>query len=277
MVFKVGDKVKYDNGDWLFYGTVSAIIENSISPCYRLTVERMEKMNCKFSITQFEFELALEKEVDKSLNPILEVATQEVEKRPKKGRAGAWERNLESFQKGERSNSINTWISRNRQLFKSKELPKEKLDKLTSINFPFEAKGRKGKAVKKAKMERPRKQVEVKPKRTNSTAWEQNYELFKNGEKSNTVYAWISGNRKKYKANKLSEYQLNKLTEANFQFEVPPRENQLDSWHRQFRLWKNGNRTPSLQSWRETSVKRFVQGRLSQERISKLKEVGILK
>ena len=57
MKYKVGDKLRCDGGDWWFYGTVSAVFEHSVCPCYRLSVERMEKKTCKFSITQFEFEL----------------------------------------------------------------------------------------------------------------------------------------------------------------------------------------------------------------------------
>jgi len=57
MKYKIGDKVRYDSGDWWFYGIVTAVFENSICPCYRLSVERMVKKTCKFAITQFEFEL----------------------------------------------------------------------------------------------------------------------------------------------------------------------------------------------------------------------------
>jgi hypothetical protein len=50
-----------------------------------------------------------------------------------------------------------------------------------------------------------------------------------------------------------------------------------DMWHKQLRQWKyNDNRT-SLQQWRQQNVKRYVEGRLSQDKIEKLKEVGILK
>jgi len=299
MAFKVGDKVKYDSGDWWFYGTISAVIENSISPCYRLTVDRMVKANCKYSITQFEFELSLDnddendkakqkrkhsemdylKQIHDASNQdiVSKVAEQEPKNLPRRTKSGAWERNLASFQKGERNNSIYTWMNRNRRLFKSDKLPKEKLDILKSINFPFESTKKKDRVVKHEKVEKPQKLIKSKPKRTNTNAWERNLELYKKGEKSNTVYAWISGNRKKYHANKLSEEQLKKLIEANFPLDVPPREKQLTNWDKQFRLWQNGNRNPSLQIWRETSVKRFVDGKLSQERIDKLKEVGILK
>ena len=55
MKYQVGDQVKYDSGDWWFYGNVTAVIENAICPCYRVNVEKMVKKNCKFAITQFEF------------------------------------------------------------------------------------------------------------------------------------------------------------------------------------------------------------------------------
>ena len=64
MKYQVGEKVKYDSGDWWFYGTITAVIENSICPSYRLNIERMVKKNCKFSITQFEFELEADNEND---------------------------------------------------------------------------------------------------------------------------------------------------------------------------------------------------------------------
>ena len=41
MKFKIGDKVKYDGGEWLFYGSVNAIFDHSISPCYRINGFRL--------------------------------------------------------------------------------------------------------------------------------------------------------------------------------------------------------------------------------------------
>jgi len=255
-------------------------------------------MNCKFSITQFEFELSSENEIEndnldylqqinhhKSEDVSSNVVEQVDENKENKVKVRAWERNLALFQKGERSNTIYTWINRNRHLYKSNKIPKEKLDILMSINFPFESKRKRGKNVKNVKNvkdekgekgEQPQNLINEKPKRKSKT-WERNLELFKKGEKSNSVYTWISRNRKMFHANKLSKEQLKKLEEANFLFEVQPKEEQINNWEKQFRLWKNGNRNPSLQIWRETSVKRFVAGKLSQDRVAKLKEVGILK
>ena len=304
MVFKVGDNVKYESGDWLFYGTVTAIIENSITPCYRLNVERMEKKKCTFSITQFEFELALDsdlaidkeklkwenseieylkqiQEIKSKIEPpaVIEVV-EKVEEIPIpqiETISGAWDRNFVSFQKGERNNAIYTWINRNRRLFQLSKLPQEKLDLLKSINFPFKTDKKKDQIVIQEKVEQPQQLPTEKPKKTHANAWERNLELYKKGEKSNNLYAWISRNRKMYHANKLSEDQLSKLSSVNFPFDVSFQEKTVDSWEKQFRLWKNGNRNRSLQVWRERSVKRFVQGKLPQGKIDKLKEIGILK
>jgi hypothetical protein len=329
MEFKVGDKVKYDSGDWWFYGTVGAVIENSINPCYRINVERMEKKNCKFSITQFEFELSFDKDVEgvkenlkwekseldylkqiqeltkkleepKVIQPVApKVVKQDapavippvvpkeskpkVEKPPRRTKSGAWDRNLEMYLQGERSNAIYTWMAQNRRLFKNDKLAKEKVDKLTKVNFPFVSSKKRGRAPKPAESIEQPKQKEIKPeapekqKRTKSSAWEKNLELYKKGDKSNVVYAWIARNRKMNNINKLTDDQLEKLLAIKFPFEAPPRKKQPDSWDKQLQLWKNGNRNPSLQLWREKSVKRFVEGKLSQDRIGKLKEIGILK
>ena len=72
MKFKIGDKVKYDGGEWLFYGSVNAIFDHSISPCYRINVDKIIKKSCKFSITQFEFEIESDDEAtDVTENEIL--------------------------------------------------------------------------------------------------------------------------------------------------------------------------------------------------------------
>ena len=47
-------------------------------------------------------------------------------------------------------------------------------------------------------------------------------------------------------------------------------------WNKQLQQWKKGERN-SLQIWRQKSVKQYVDGKLSKDRIQKLKDVGILK
>jgi hypothetical protein len=83
MKFKIGDKVKYDGGDWWFYGTVTAIFEHSMSPCYRLSIDRMEKKNCKFAITQFEFELEADNDAESIDNKSVVSATEQAKIKPK--------------------------------------------------------------------------------------------------------------------------------------------------------------------------------------------------
>jgi len=278
MNYKVGDAVKYESGDWWFYGTITAIIDNSICPCYRLMVERMVKKNCKLSITQFEFELESDDEVDnnqekskwenaemaylkkynqvqkidvspqvlipepehkpvpvpqpqpqpepqpekkqrvKKEEPVLEkveeVQSQVVEA-PAPRRGTGWDKFFEMYQKGMKSNPIYNWISQNRRQYKDGILSKDKVEKLLTIRFPFES-NRKSKSENIEEQPEP---VET-PKRRRSDAWEKNLELYLQGVRSNTIYTWMSQNRRLYKIGKLKDEHLEKLIENNFPFDL---------------------------------------------------------
>ena len=209
MKYKIGDKVTYKCDNWRFYGVITAVIDNSICPCYRLNIERIIKKSCSFSITPFEFELKADDETvpeikSESKWDNTEMIPIQHEAGLKARRNNKWDVNYELYQKGEKSNIIQTWASHNRKLYKTGQLNETKLKKLTEINFPFEIKKK----------------------------------------------------------------QKGKSTRDNNHF--------MDSWDSKFEQWKKGERASLLQ-WRQKSVKQYVDGRLSNDRIEKLKEVGILK
>jgi len=350
MKYKIGDKVRYDGGDWWFYGTVSAVFEHSISPCYRLNVERMEKKSCKFSITQFEFELEPYHQADdavkdkrkwdnaeiellkrnygtlsnEDLSKLLkrspksiedkrqqlipdqesvpmsaeapeqepvkrrkrrskaemnqESETEKVEVVQKPGKEAkkakiseSWLKHLEMFQKGEKSGSIYNWTSINRKLYKTGELPEDKLEKLNEIDFPFDAERKKVEKVEKTP--KPKKE---RQKRKRGEAWDSNFEMYRNGEKSNAISSWVAQNRKDYKNGTLPENKLDKLLEVNFPFETTFKK-KTDNWHIRLEEWKKGERRSTLvQQWRQRSIKKYLEGKLEIDKIAKLKEIGIL-
>ena len=223
MKYKVGDKVRYDGGDWWFYGTVSAVFEHSISPCYRLSVERMEKKRCKFSITQFEFELEPYHEVVESGKDKRKWNDTEIEL-------------LKKYQDIFDDEDLSRLLKRSpqaigekRQLIKPEHEPETKL--LTDISrnaniklqIPTNAdeteSGKKHRRKRKQKLEKEKVEVSNKAKKPKiSEAWNKNLELYQKGEKSGNIYNWVSINRKLYQSGELSEEKLEKLNEIDFPF-----------------------------------------------------------
>lgn len=268
MKYQVGTKVKYNSGDWLFYGTITAVIENSITPCYRLVVDRMVKKNCKFSITQFEFELEAVGEIDDFIAK------------------DKWEVDENEYIKKISSIQEKDNISQLIPETPVKELVKEAVVK------PAKKQKKQPKQPKQPIQETPILETidetpsTEPPKPQKVDAWTRNLDLYVNDVKSNIVYNWVSLNRRLYNSGNLSDEKLEKLIEINFPFDKKknPRrkrngrkQNFKDGWERNLKLWIKGERNDLLNIWRQRSVKHYVDGKLSEDRITKLKEIGILK
>ncbi len=215
MKYKVGDQVKYYSGDWWFYGTVTAIIENSISPCYRISVDRIVKKQCKFSITQFEFELAPDKE---------DVGDDQKSK---------WEKaeieNLKKYFSAQIKEESPKVVIPEPVIIPEpvvELLPEPVAEPIfeqqqtepQAVPLP-EKKQRKKREMKQKPVEEQLEPKEAKTKLKRGDAWQKNYELFVSGDKSNMIQAWISLNRKMYRTGRLSEDKFEKLMETNFSFD----------------------------------------------------------
>ena len=254
MKYQVGEKVKYDSDDWRFFGTITAVIENAICPCYRVHVERMEKKNCNFSITQFEFELASDE-----MNSSQEKSS--------------WKKYEDEF------------LKKNNKLQFAENKSNAFVQEPSELNQDVSG-----------ALQEPNDEM---PSRKKYGSWQTNFELYCSGHKSKTINTWMYQNRRQYQSGTLKTDQLEQLKKANFPFEVTKKvatkkhtakkgskenvaadkknDDTNDIWHKQLRQWKYNDNRASLQQWRQQNVKRYVEGKLSKDKIEKLKEAGILK
>ena len=226
MKYKIGDKVKYDGGDWWFYGTVSAVFEHSICPCYRLNVERMEKKSCKFSITQFEFELEAYREDVDSGGVKRKWDNSEVEYL-KKFYGVLNNEDLSKALKRSPKSIEDKWQQMNPEqevlLTSVQENVSTKLQVPPKAEEPVKKQRRK----RKQKPEAENVETTPKPKRKRGEAWDMNLEMYRKGEKSNVISTWIANNRREYKTGKLTEKKLEKLMEINFPFETSKKKKEI--------------------------------------------------
>lgn len=245
MKYKIGDKVKYDDGEWLLYGAVSAVYEYSVCPIYRVLVERKEKKNGRHSIVQFEFELEADHVVAENKK---EKSIEEIKDR--------W--NLikpEQLSEPEQTVQPETKPEpKKRRSRKQEQEPKK-------VAHP---------------REHPKETLKIKREK-NGEAWNKNLEKYRNGEKGNAISTWMAHNRREFKAGKLSEEKFEKLMAVNFPFDIVKKK-AFDNWDRHFEEWKKGDRrSKPAQQWRQRSIKQYLEGKLTLDKIAKLKEIGILK
>lgn len=313
MKYKIGDQVKYDSGEWRFYGTISAAIENSISPCYRIVVERMEKLNCGFSSMQFEFELeAHSRQTDSSRNTVDEnentepaaiknPITESENSAPIQIVAAAdspseisntWLRNMDAYVRGENNRIIRAWARDNTINYRIGKLKKEKLDKLMAINFPFDA--IKSKVHPYVSMQ---EQMENKPDTVAVTSWDVNLQAYADGVRSGKVEDWAYRTRKRYNNGTLPQSMIEKLKEIDFVFDLGTKKTEPEPkkpeqavrepdttgtggtpitsiWEQNLEAYVNGERAGKVDDWARRNRKNYEMGKLSDEKLERLIEIN---
>jgi hypothetical protein len=214
MKYKIGDRVKYDDGEWMLYGTVSAVYEQTICPFYRVNIERKEKKNGKYSIVQFEFELETDREVVESEKEKRNWNDTEIEYL--KTYYGA--HNIEDMAKVLKRTTAE--IEDEWKLVNSEPEPKPKQELKGKQSRKRKLKPEPESESEEEITQKSEKETLKRKRGKRGEAWSRNFEQYRKGEKSNVISTWMAQNRREYKSGKLSEAKFEKLVGINFPFDV---------------------------------------------------------
>ena len=209
-----------------------------------------------------------------------------------------WQDYLDKYQNGDQSASVYYWFVQVRRDYRKGNLRPDRLEKLLAINFPFEAKKERNNSSRKSKestklqelQESQELQVSQTPNVLNrDEEWDKKFELYKNGNKSRELNNWTSYIRKQYQEGSLSEERLIRLKAIEFPFKPQERKKKQEPftpdarnnymsegwWDYKLSQWKKGDRD-SMQQWRQKCIRLYINGKLPEDKIKKLKEMGIL-
>ena len=294
MKYQIGDHVKYDSCDWLFFGTITAVIDNSINPCYRLIVNRMKKKNCRFSLTQFEFELLPDEKfsTDKDSNkwekteteylkknvilqpeetsPLLtpEPATlpihspiQSPETKPVIKRTPKPKLKPKPITSPKPITKTTQKSQLEEQRLEEQRLEEQRLEEQQPEEQRHEEQQPEEQQPEELVLEEPKTVMVEVPQESPTPmkfkkreSWDRNLDLYMNGVRNNVVHKWISQNRKKFNDNSLSEEKRNKLIEINFSFEPTQRTIRPKEF-------KNQNKSYQRNSWWDYKIKQWKAGK----------------
>ena len=224
MRFTIGDRVKYDGGEWLFYGTVSAIEEKG----RRLKQQRVEQSQEQVVVVS---PSTFVEPVD--VVGVVGVAGVVGGTLATDGtkRGGRRKKDVEAApieQVKSKGGKKKILVAEQAEVSVGMEIEsvREKVEKEAGVkgvsntpvrntpvqNTPVQEKEPKGLRGKPAKTRPKKEQVTVKKRLT----WNDYFEKYKNGERSHAIDVWASQNRKEYKTGKMNEDRKDKLIGIRF-------------------------------------------------------------
>ena len=187
-----------------------------------------------------------------------------------------WDENYEKLKKfheengrfPKRDEECGEWLSRQRQSFKKGKLSEERIKKLEEI----------GKDWNKSLEE------------INSEKWEENYEKVKKFYEENGRFptqaeecgAWLNHQRRYAKKGELSEERIKKLEEIDKDWNKSQEEQDNEQWEENYeklkKFYEENGRFPKRDEecgeWLKSQCQTFKKGKLSEEKIKKLEEIG---